>query len=226
MEFNTRKKIVGDEINKIYKKYNSKGLLSVYWYGSGLSNDFTNKSDIDIVGISEDSLSMEYEKKILKELQLNTKLDIHFRIIYLSELNGGKIKSFLNKVLPVKVLLRDFDKYINIIGTKYSKNSFKEKEYTLSELIKFEKKCFKNNLILFNQDNSKGQYLIKSILYYMYYYTLEETKSDFNFSYNTLPEKVLNKYTSLTLKCLEIKSENYNRDKITKLLRELNEELK
>ena len=59
------KKIVEDALTDVYENYKDRGLLSVYLYGSLLTEDFNPEmSDIDSIGIVDDELSLFVEDEI------------------------------------------------------------------------------------------------------------------------------------------------------------------
>jgi len=222
MNLKTRKKIISTEANKLFNKYKTKGLISIYWYGSGLNNkDFNKNSDIDLIAISKDNLQMKYEKEMISTLKQYEKLDIRIRIMYLSELNNKKIKSNIAKFLSIKLWLIDFNNYIHISGKKFTEKNFKLKKANPKEAVSIEEKIHLRTLKEFSKNPAQGIYLVKSALYYFYYLSCQKN-GYFIFSYNNLSKKVQNNHKKIVKKLIEIKNNNYPIDKIKNILPKLN----
>ncbi len=205
-----RKQFVLYETKKLYKKYKGKGLISIYQYGSGFNDkDFNKNSDIDLIGIAKNKLEMKYEKKMIYDLQKYKELDIKIRILYLSELNNGKIKSFIAKVIPIKLWLIDFKNYLCLQGKKFNETDFKIKKANFDEAVNLQLQVYLDKKEQFLSNNNLSMYLIKSALYYFYYKSCKK-KGYFNFSYSNLNNQVLKKYKKIVGKLIAIKNKDYD----------------
>lgn len=123
----TRKQ-VKEALRKVYEKYSSLGLESVYLDGSILTKDFNPEvSDVDSIGIVDDSFPTNLEDVIknflAKEYPQIRKFG--FRLLYKSELNGDQIKSFLASVIQPELLLFALPDWELVIGKSFSQKDFK-----------------------------------------------------------------------------------------------------
>ena len=224
MNFITRKSIVENEVLKVYDDYKDKGLLSVYWHGSGISDiDFNETSDIDLFGIVDNDFSLDDEKVIFDRLEKYENLDINFRAIYFDELNGvvDKPITYLNTFLPAKLLLMNFEKYILLAGKRFSKDDFILNEATFEEAVNIHINKYKRAVEEFNVGNKWEMYVIKSAIYYFYYKSELMYNREFDFSYQNLSEYVCQEFKDIVERLVFIKDNGYDVDDVKEIILEL-----
>ena len=186
------------------------------------SKDFDKNSDIDLVAISRNGLDIKYEQEMISKLKRCKKLDIRIRILYLSELNGGSPKGTLAKVLPVRLWLIDFEKYLNLAGEKFTENDFKIKKANYGEAAEIEAKIFRREYERLKVESSGRMYAIKSAIYYFYYKSCEKNEV-FDFSYKDLVGEVENKHKEIVSALVEIKNGGYKIKEIERILPKLDD---
>jgi hypothetical protein len=82
-------------------------IKSLYIDGSIKPEDRTKNSDIDVIGIVDDDFPGNREAEINRDLKESIpEMKCKLRVLYLSELHGGKTKSFISSLLPVQLFLR------------------------------------------------------------------------------------------------------------------------
>lgn len=117
------------ELNKIYNRYSDQGILSLYLWGSILTNDFDGeKSDIDSIAFVEDSTPMELQKTISDELAQSDIPRLHLNFIYLGEFNNSPIRSGLSGVIDPRLLLLDFPYWKHVAGKRLKVKDFSLKK--------------------------------------------------------------------------------------------------
>ena len=190
---NNKIKIIESALLKIYSKYKNKGLLSVYLWGTVLTDEFNSElSDIDSIGIVDDNANekdCEMIKKLLGRYVLEYQ-DFKLNYLYLDELNGGKIKSSLAKVIPPSLLLLDFKNWKYVAGIKYSRKDFKLKKISFDEAVELNIcSVKKRHLPLLERGDFRGtQYFVKTLLKVCYYLNQKEL-GEHVFRYNELLKK-------------------------------------
>jgi len=154
-----------DALRYVYGEWKDLGLLSIYVWGSILSDDFDiNHSDIDIIGIAADRLSITTEEEIQKYLE-NKKDNfkkIGFRILYLSEMDGGEIKSNLAEYIPPKLLAHDFPAWRHVCGRKFKQSDFSIGVPTKEEAIQIQLRDIEKE-INWTIESKDSQYVVKAI---------------------------------------------------------------
>ena len=109
-----KKEILGktySALKNIFLKYKGKGIISIYLWGSILSEDFNlGKSDIDSVAIVKNNFGSNIGEKIKNFLSEEKSGLKHFKInyLFLEELEGKKPRSRLAKRIHPNLLLLDF----------------------------------------------------------------------------------------------------------------------
>lgn len=119
-------------LKEIYGRYLSSGENGIYFYGSILRDDFNPQtSDIDTVAIVGDEVPLEVEKQIQNELvkSLPEAKKFGFRLLYISELKGEKIKSFVASVISPKALLLDLPNWEYVVGKKFMLKDFPARNF-------------------------------------------------------------------------------------------------
>ena len=113
MKINKKKlKAIESVLLKIYSKYKNKGVLSIYLWGTVLTDDFNpTSSDIDSIAIVDNKATEKNNREINKFLKNYSPEynDFKLNYLYLNELNGGEIKSRLAKNIDPHLLLLDFE---------------------------------------------------------------------------------------------------------------------
>jgi len=172
-------KIVESILKEVYTKYENKGVLSIYLWGSILTKDFNPKlSDIDSIAIVNKNAKIKDNGSINNFLKVNSSCkDFKLNYLYLDELNGGKIKSRLAKAINPKLLLLDFKNWKCVNGKKYSRKDFKLKEIDFDEAIKIELEVIKKRFLpLFKKNEFQfTQYFTKYLIMICYYLNQKES---------------------------------------------------
>jgi len=165
--------LIESTLKEIYKKYKDRGILSIYLWGSILTEDFNSKSsDIDSIAIVDEKSKIKDNEEINNFLKIRfQKIDFKLNYLYLDELNGGKIKSRLAEVIVPNLLLLDFKNWKLIIGKRYSRKDFKLKEINLDEAVQLNLNAIKkDHLPLFKKGDFKvTPYFIKNLMKVCYY---------------------------------------------------------
>ncbi len=130
-----RAKIV---IKDLYEKYKDEGILTMYIWGSILTEDFNPEtSDIDTIAIVKNDFPLELELK-MTEYARNKYPDLNeftTRVIYTSELDGLETKAPLAKVIYPPLLLLEMPNWLYVVGEKFTNQDFKIKPPTYTEAI-------------------------------------------------------------------------------------------
>jgi len=214
-------KIIESVLKKIYSKYKRRGLLSIYLWGTVLTNDFNPKlSDIDSIAIVSNN-SKEEDCKVINEYlkQSSPYKDFKLNYLYLNELNGGKIKSKLAGVIHPSLLLLDFKNWKYIIGKRYSRKNFKLKEIDFDEAVRLNLIAVKkNHLPLLKTGDFKGiPYFIKNLIKVCYYLNQRDC-GEHEFKYNELLDKSPKKRKKIVKILLKIRKSNWDESLIKKNL--------
>lgn len=121
------KVLASEALEKIYEKYRASGLLSIYLWGSILTDDFNpSTSDIDAVGILSNEADFKEIDKIRDwlptfEPRLN-RLQINF--FYLSELKGGPTRSRLARLYSANQAVFDLPNWQYVCGEHLDYENF------------------------------------------------------------------------------------------------------
>ena len=92
-------------------------IKSLYIGGSIKPEDRIQNSDIDVIGIVDDGFPINREAEINIDLKESLpEMKCKLRVLYLSELHGGKPKSFISSLLPIRLFLRRIPSYPLIWG--------------------------------------------------------------------------------------------------------------
>ncbi|MCX6750500.1 MAG: hypothetical protein NTZ83_03510 [Candidatus Pacearchaeota archaeon] len=207
-------KIIKSLLTKIYSDYKNKGLISVYLWGSVLTNDFNPKSsDIDSIAIVSNNAKEEDCKLINQYIKKRSAefRDFKLNYLYLDELNGEKIKSKLASVIHPSLLLLDFKNWKYIAGKRYSRRDFKLKEIDFDEAVRLNLIAIKkNHLPLFKKwDFKVTQYFIKNLIKVCYYLNQKDFGKH-KFKYNELLEKSPKKREKIVRVLLKIRKSNWD----------------
>ncbi|MFH1801455.1 MAG: hypothetical protein ABH804_01320 [archaeon] len=217
---NKEMKVIESALLKIYSKYKNKGLLSVYLWGTVLTEEFNPElSDIDSIGIvnnTADEKDCDTIKNLLEKYAPKYK-DFKLNYLYLNELNGGRVRSRLAKVIPPSLLLLDFEHWKHIAGIKYSRENFKLEKISFDEAIRLNIDLIKKrHLPLIEQGDFKcTQYLIKSLLNICHYLNQKE-KGKHNFRYNRVLKNSPKERKKVVEILLEIKQNKWDQQLMKK----------
>lgn len=118
---------------KVWNKVGSMNLKSLYLGGSRAAGSDTKCSDVDLFGIVHDFYNFDNEDNLNQELSEEFEMDIKFRGIAWSELQGGKHKGVLTKHVPLNVVLKSFNIWKHLKGKKYTLDDFEVEPATPSE---------------------------------------------------------------------------------------------
>ncbi|NQT60969.1 MAG: hypothetical protein HQ557_18530 [Bacteroidetes bacterium] len=142
-------------------------IQALYIGGSIKPKDRTPNSDIDIIGIVENSFPEDLEADINKLLKKSIEeMKCKLRVLYLSELKGGKQRGFISTLLPIRLFIRRIPSFPLIWGIPLNINETIG-AYTLKEEIKVQslliKKYIKN--IHSNDKKIPFEWIPKAVLY-------------------------------------------------------------
>ena len=128
-----------ESLKKLFSEYKGKGVISIYIWGSLLTDDFDlDKSDIDSVAIVENDFDPEIGKEMREILSIEKKSGLKlFKInyLFLDELGGNKPRSMLAKVIHPNLILQDFNNWRYVCGKKFSRSDFPRKEWSYEMAI-------------------------------------------------------------------------------------------
>jgi len=214
-------RIIKSILKKVYSEYKKKGVLSIYLWGSVLTEDFNfESSDIDSIAIVNKNAKIRDNEKInnfLKSYSLYK--DFKLNYLYLDELNGSEIKSRLAKVIDTNLLLLDFKNWKHVAGKKYSRKDFKLKEINFDEAIKLELITIKKRFLpLFRKNDFQFiQYFIKYLIMICYYLNQRDSGGH-EFTYNLLLDKSPKKRKKIVKVLLRIRKNNWDESLLKKNL--------
>lgn len=111
-------------------------IISIYLWGSITTDEYQEGvSDIDTIAFVEESTDVSEKDKL--NYILNKEFPgLKINFLYLSELNGGPVKSGLAKVVNPAAILYDFSTWIHVSGRKFKKEDFFAGRISLEEIIK------------------------------------------------------------------------------------------
>tara|TARA_Y100000310_G_C20574166_1_gene759634 strand:- start:524 stop:1225 length:702 start_codon:yes stop_codon:yes gene_type:complete len=201
-------------LKEIFEDYKNKGILSIYLWGSVLTADYNSKSsDIDSIAIVNKNAKMKDSEKINYFLKTSfPSKDFKLNYLYLDELNGGKIKSRLAKVICPKLLLLDFKNWKLVIGNKYSRKNFKIKEINFDEAVQLNLKAIKeNHLPLFEKGDFKvTPYFIKNLMKICHYLN-QKDKGEHRFMYKELLKRTPKERKKIVRILMKIRKNNWDK---------------
>jgi len=207
-------KIIKPILKKIYSKYKNKGVLSIYLWGSVLTEDFDSKlSDIDSIAIVNANAKIKDNKEINNFLKGSSPYkDFKLNYLYLDELNKGKKKSSLAKVIAPNLLLLDFKNWELIVGKRYSRKDFKLKEISFDKAMQLNLIAIKkNHLPLFKKGDFKvTPYFIKNLMKVCHYLNQKDIGKHV-FKYKELLKKSPKERKKIVSILLKIRKNNWNK---------------
>jgi hypothetical protein len=209
-------KIISKSLKDVYEKYTYQGLLSMYIWGSILTDDFNPEtSDIDCIGMVEDDFDLKNESIIQNELALlHPEIKkIGFRVVCKSELNTGISKGNLGLIGNPALLLLDLPTWYWVCGIKFTQNDFNLTVPTFEQALVLRYKNTRErwpDIDLVKPE--QVQYLIKQMFRIDHLKQLINNKSEYKiFSYSSV-----NDGSEIMNICLKIKSSNWNFEEFNK----------
>ena len=209
-----------DKINmcleKVFYLFKSKGLKSIYLWGTVLSDEYLpNNSDVDSIGIVDDSASKNDERKIrqlIKRLAPEIK-DFNFNYLYLSELNGGKIRSNLANNINPRLLLLDFNYWKHVAGKKFLRRQFNIRQISFNKAIELQSKQIYDFCLpkIEKGDYFQIPYFAKRIMKICHYLNQKE-KGKHRFSYRGLILNSPVRRKKIAKKLLFLKKHNWDKN--------------
>ena len=126
------------KLTELYKQHKSSGIEAIYIWGSVTRSDFdTQTSDIDVVCIVSDDFPLEMNEKLRDELtKAAPEREWGFQILYLSELNGGLLRSRLANAMSPQSILPSFNTWVFVCGKQSTRSDFSVHNATISERMK------------------------------------------------------------------------------------------
>jgi predicted nucleotidyltransferase len=207
-------KQIKSSLKEIYEKYEDRGILSIYLWGSILTEDFNPKSsDIDSIAIVNEKSKIKDNKEINNFLKnCFPKIDFKLNYLYLDELNSGKVKGRLAKVIAPNLLLLDFKYWKLVAGKKYSRKDFKLKEIDFDEAVKLQLKAArKNHLPLFKKGDFKfTPYFIKNLMKICHFINQKDI-GEHIFMYKELLKKSPKERRGIVRILLKIRKNNWDK---------------
>ncbi|MFA5024650.1 MAG: hypothetical protein WC523_06915 [Patescibacteria group bacterium] len=132
------KKTPEQALTEIFDEYKDRGLISLYLYGSILTNDYNEgESDIDSIGFASEDMPLTLEKEIKNKLCEKSEFDkFGFRLLYKSELDAGAIKGNLASFIHPQLLLLDFPYWKHAAGKIFLRSDFLLDDIDTAEAVK------------------------------------------------------------------------------------------
>lgn len=208
--------LVSQSLREIFKEDSSKGILSIYIWGSIITPDFNpESSDIDTIAIVNDEIKSGSEEEIQKQLELKHPeiKKLGFRLVYKSEFDTGITKGTLGSIGNPALLLLDLPTWHWVCGTKFSQKDFALPVPTYDEAIKLRYENTKERwpeITLIKPEQI--QYFVKQILRIIHLQQLKRAGLSYTiFSYTSVKKNASGKpEEGLVNICLQIKSSKWN----------------
>ncbi len=132
------KKVAHRALEKIFKVYEDKGIVSIYLWGSSTRDDFNPLfSDIDVLAITDERFDTAWRMDIKNELEKeNPEIkEFGFQCVFQSELNGGERISLLVKLQAPGYLLKSFPEWEWVCGKKFGRDDFSVEDFATQQMI-------------------------------------------------------------------------------------------
>jgi predicted nucleotidyltransferase len=180
------------KLESLYKQYKPHGIESIYIWGSITRPDFDiQTSDIDVICIVRDEFPLELNEQLRDELTMSASdREWGFQIIYLSELNGGPLRSRLVKAMSPQSILPSFSNWVYVSGKDFKRSDFSVPDASITERMKLNIEEIRRRLgsIPSDDDYKKGRDrkgVVKAALLLMYNRQLQRGEK-FDLDYNEL----------------------------------------
>lgn len=190
------KQLAEKVLSAAFEEFSSKGVLSVYLWGSILRDDWNAKvSDVDALALIDDSATLEVQDELKEYLQRHAPeiKDFGVQVLYKSELDGAVPRTFMASVMPRSVnhMLLMFPDFEFVAGTRFKREDFSEEDMTITEEVSGAAQSAKEKLQKLDDSNRNiRKDLVKNILWLAYFRAWEQ-KGRFPLNYLMLRDQVL-----------------------------------
>lgn len=190
------KQLAEKVLSAAFEEFSSKGILSVYLWGSILRDDWDSKvSDVDALALLDDSAALDIQDELKACLQQQAPeiKDFGVQVLYKSELDGAKPRTFMASVMPRSVnhMLLMFPDFEYVAGTHFVREDFSEEDMSIAEEVTGAIQSAKEKLEKLDDPNRNiRKDLTKNILWLAYFRAWQQ-KGRFPLNYNSLPTEVL-----------------------------------
>jgi len=176
----------------IVQKLKDKGLISLYLAGTVPSKDQITSSDIDIFGIVESEFDFQEEEKVNCYLRMylakEIRIEVIFRGITLSELNGGKQKGTITRWIPIRILIKRLPFLQHLWGKEFDFSEFRLKRYEPQQEAKVQIKNIRRNIESL-REGTEG-FPIRDITKHLLSLIALEAEIEYSFSFDPSYEKL------------------------------------
>ena len=187
-------------------------IQALYIGGSIKPNDRTPNSDIDLIGIVNDGFPEDLEANINELLnKLIREMKCKLRVLYLSELKGGKKKGFISTLLPIRLFIRRIPSFPLIWGSPLNVNETIG-VYSLKEEISVQSSLIRNYIENTNS-NEKGipfEWVPKAILYLSAIELVLAKDVDYSTSFTEIQDSWNDDKYHITHESMEIREKGYD----------------
>lgn len=190
------KQIAEKTLVAAFDKFSSKGVLSLYLWGSILRDDWDPEiSDVDALALLDDSATPDIQdelKAYVKEHAPEIR-DFGVQVLYKSELDGAAPRTFMARVMPRSVnhMLLMFPDFKHVAGARFERSDFSEEDMSISEEVNGAIQSAKEKLEkLDDPSRNIRKDLVKNILWLAYFRAWQQ-KGRFPLNYNSLRDQVL-----------------------------------
>lgn len=208
-------------LTNLYNTYSEQGLLSIYLWGSVITDDYKPlTSDIDTIAIidPQHTLPSEKELQIILKKQIPEVPKFGFRFLTTEELSTGKEQgNFLSQVIYPRILLGDLPYWEGVIGQDFVISDFTDNPPTSHEMLLLEldtlSKFSWNNMVDIADDKIIQYYkTVFRIIYYL------QGMRDINkkFSYSEVEQNANITERDVVAKLNELKESDYSREVLLK----------
>lgn len=112
--------IIDESKRVILKNDENDGIIGLFIGGTVSEKDRTIYSDIDYIGIVNSNFEDEDEKRINNVLRQKYKeTEVKLRVLYESELSGGKQRGVISKLIPIKLWIKRFPFFVHTWGENF-----------------------------------------------------------------------------------------------------------
>lgn len=190
------KQLAEKVLSAAFEEFSSKGVRSLYLWGSILRDDWDPKvSDVDALALIDDSATLDIQDELNAYLQRHAPeiKDFGVQALYRSELDGAVPRTFMASVMPRSVnhMLLMFPDFEFVAGTHFTREDFSEEDMSIAEEVSGAARSAKEKLEkLDDPSRNIRKDLVKNILWLAYFRAWQE-KGRFPLNYNSLPVEVL-----------------------------------
>lgn len=128
-----------DFLQKLYEQNQKQGLLSIYLWGSIVTDDYRpDVSDIDAMGIIDskaDENNFVTSKNTLSKL--GAPPGMGFRVLYLDELEKGEPRGWMGHTIHPRRLLLDFPTWAHVMGRTFQRHDFPIDDLSPNEAVAY-----------------------------------------------------------------------------------------